>query len=128
MTWNAARPIIVAFAFALALGPLSAGRAGAHDMELHGWTAKDAPAPQTVYWAHGRVNEVNEQNGLANITHDPVKELDWPSMTMTFHVADKALFAKLRPHEDVDFAIKEVDDNRYDIVDVKERNAAHRGG
>ncbi len=122
MNWNSVKPVIVAVAFALAPGPFSAGRAGAHDMEMHGWTAKDAPPSQTVYWLHGRVNEVSEQNGLANITHDPVKELDWPSMTMTFHVADKALVSKLRPHEAVDFAIKEVDDNRYDIVDVKEHN------
>ena len=125
MSWSSSRPVIAAVVLALALGPLSAGSAGAHDMEMHGWTAKDAPPSQTVYWAHGRVNEVSEQNGLANITHDPVKELDWPSMTMIFHVADKALFAKLRPHAVVDFAIKEVDENRYDIVDVKDRNAAH---
>ncbi len=125
MSWSSSRSVIAALVLALALGPLSARRADAHDMDMHGWTAKDAAPSQTVYWAHGRVNEVNEPTGLANITHDPVKELDWPSMTMTFHVADKALFARLRPHQVVDFAIKEVDDNRYDIVDVKDRNAAH---
>jgi Cu(I)/Ag(I) efflux system periplasmic protein CusF len=122
MNWNAARPVVAVVALVLALGPLMSGKAGAHDIKMHGWTAKDAPPSQTVYWAHGRVNEVNAEKELANITHDPVKELDWPSMTMTFHVAEKALFARLRPHEVVDFALRAVDENRYDIVDVKATN------
>lgn len=119
MNWKAIEPILFSAAIALAIGGLSGGEAAAHDTEMHGWMASDAPASQKVYWLHGRVNDASEQSGLVNITHDPVKELAWPSMTMTFHVSDKTLFSKLRPHESIDFALKEVAGNRYEIVEVK---------
>ncbi len=122
MNRHAIKLIFFNTAIALVIGSLSVRVADAHDMETHAWTANDAPASQKVYWVHGRVNDASEQNGVVNITHDPAKELLWPSMTMTFHVQDKALFAKLRPHTSVDFALKEIAGSRYEIVDVKESN------
>jgi Cu/Ag efflux protein CusF len=93
----------------------------AHDMEMHAWTATDSPTSQKAYWVHGRVNDANQESGVVNITHDPVKELMWPSMTMTFHVSNKALFSKLQPHTVVDFALREVAGNHYEIIDVKDQ-------
>jgi len=122
MNKNTIKPILFNVAIALVLGGLSGRGIAAHDMEAHAWTTGKAPAVDRVYWLHGRVNDANEQNGLVNITHDPVKELSWPSMTMTFHVSDKALFARMHPHDSIDFALREVAGNHYEIVDVKEHN------
>jgi Cu(I)/Ag(I) efflux system periplasmic protein CusF len=118
---KAIKSIIFNASIVLVVGGLS-GPVGAHDMETHGWKTGNGPASQKVYWLRGRVNDASEQNGLVNVTHDPVKELSWPSMTMTFHVSDKALFAKMHPRDSIDFALKEVGGNRYEIVDVKGRD------
>lgn len=112
----------VMVALVLLVGGASMRVVRAHDMEMHAWTATDAPASQKAYWAHGRVNDVNQEGGVVNITHDPVKELMWPSMTMTFHVSNKALFSKLQPHAVVDFELKEVAGNHYEIIDVRNQN------
>ena len=112
--------IVTALAFVV--GGASMGVVRAHEMEMHAWTATDSPASQKAYWVHGRVNDVNQEGGVVNITHDPVKELMWPSMTMTFHVSNKALFSKLQPHAVVDFALKEIAGNHYEIIDVKDQN------
>lgn len=124
MTGKAIKSIFANLAFVLIVAGLSGRGVCAHDMDMnmHAWTATNAQASEKIYWLHGRVNDANEQNGLVNITHDPVKELSWPSMTMTFHVSDKALFARMHPHDSIDFALKEVAGNRYEIVDVKEHN------
>ncbi len=114
------RFIFATLAVALVAGSPDWRPAHAHEMEMHGWTATNAQASDKIYWLHGRINDANEQNGLVNITHDPVKELSWPSMTMTFHVSDKALFARMHPRDSIDFALREIGGNRYEIVDVKE--------
>lgn len=116
------KSLLVLFALALSVGGASLRAVSAHEMEMHAWTATDSPASQKAYWAHGRVNDVNQEGGVVNITHDPVKELMWPSMTMTFHVSNKALFSKLQPHAVVDFELKEVAGNHYEIIDVRDQN------
>ena len=115
------KSLVVMTAVAFGAGGATLRAVGAHDMEMHAWTATDSPASQKTYWVHGRVNDVNQEGGVVNITHDPVKELMWPSMTMTFHVSNKALFSKLQPHAVVDFALSEVAGNHYEIIDVRDQ-------
>lgn len=120
MKWRNLKPILLNTTAVIVMSGVSVPIAGAHEMEMHAWTAaSEAAASQKVYWLHGKVNDANEEHGVVNITHDPVKELSWPSMTMTFHVENKGLFEKLRPNSSVDFALREVAGNRYEIVDVK---------
>ncbi len=113
------KSLFVMATLAIVVGGASMRVVSAHDMEMHAWTATISPAVQKTYWVHGRVNDANREGGVVNITHDPVKELMWPSMTMTFHVNNKALFDKLQPHAVVDFALEEVAGNRYEIIDVR---------
>ncbi|MEW9797984.1 efflux RND transporter periplasmic adaptor subunit [Alteromonas sp. CYL-A6] len=44
-------------------------------------------SPEAV-WVKGEVQSVDVASRVANITHDPVPEWDWPAMTMDFAVAE----------------------------------------
>lgn len=55
--------------------------------------------------AHGVVKSVDAGAGTAKITHDPIKSLKWPKMTMDFKASDPALLSGLEPGTEVDFEI-----------------------
>lgn len=55
--------------------------------------------------AHGIVRSVDAGAGTTKITHDPIKSLKWPKMTMDFRAADPALLDGLQPGMEVDFEI-----------------------
>jgi Cu(I)/Ag(I) efflux system protein CusF len=48
------------------------------------------------------VKSVDRANGKVTLSHEPVKSLNWPSMTMAFAVRDKGLFDKLAVGQKVD--------------------------
>jgi Cu(I)/Ag(I) efflux system protein CusF len=49
----------------------------------------------TVHKTAGVVKAVDPSKGTVTLAHEPVKSLNWPAMTMSFAVKDKALFDKL---------------------------------
>jgi Cu(I)/Ag(I) efflux system periplasmic protein CusF len=68
--------------------------------------AKSVPAKKTEGVAHkatGIVKKVEPAEGRVVLAHDPVKELNWPAMTMGFAVKDKALFNKLVVDRKIEF-------------------------
>lgn len=74
-----------------------------HDMMKgmdHQQSAKDAKT--IVHHATAVVKSADAANGKVTLAHGPVKSLNWPSMTMTFAVKDKALFDKLMVDKKVD--------------------------
>ena len=58
---------------------------------------------QSTHHAVGVVKTVNQAKGAVTFAHEPVKSLNWPSMTMAFLVKDKALLDKLPVGKKVDF-------------------------
>ena len=67
-------------------------------------TGAAAQAQSTsVHQATGVVKSVDPSKNSVMITHDPVKSLNWPAMTMPFTVKDKALLNKLQPGKKIDF-------------------------
>ena len=64
------------------------------------------------------VRKSNPQAGKVTLSHGPVKSLNWPGMTMSFSVNDKALFDKLTVNQKVtiDFVQKGSD---YVVTAVK---------
>ena len=40
-----------------------------------------------------------------NISHDPIKELKWPKMTMDFQAHDAALLKDIKPGMEVNFEL-----------------------
>lgn len=60
---------------------------------------KDAKA--SVHSATGVVTKLGE--GKVTIKHGPVRSMNWPTMTMSFKVKDKAIMEKMKKDRKVDF-------------------------
>jgi len=55
----------------------------------------------------GVVKSVDASKGTVTITHEPIKELNWPAMTMGFKVADPALLKNATVGRKVEFALED---------------------
>lgn len=76
------------------------------------------PSTAEAYMAHGRINRVDKAEGTVNVTHGPIKALNWPGMTMSFPVLDKAALFGLTPGETVDFDLARGADGQYAITRI----------
>ncbi|MCW8109918.1 efflux RND transporter periplasmic adaptor subunit [Alteromonas ponticola] len=75
-------------------------------------------AQATSVWAEGRVNSVMQGHRMVNITHQPVKEWDWPEMTMDFTVAESVDMDALAKADSLHFEITKTDSNEYQITSI----------
>jgi Cu/Ag efflux protein CusF len=83
---------------------LHVSRAFAVDAEE--MTTMSDPAPAQASGSHrviGTVKKVDARAKTVTLDHEAVKSLNWPAMTMTFKVEDKALFKKLAADKKVEF-------------------------
>ena len=71
-------------------------------MEMKG-TEQQAGKGNTVHKAVGVVKKVDAKAGKVTLAHDPVKTMNWPAMTMTFQVKDKAMLDKLGEGKTIEF-------------------------
>jgi Cu(I)/Ag(I) efflux system protein CusF len=94
---------------------VSAGVIWADDMK--GMPMGDKMSAKTHH-AVGTVKKLDTQKGSVTIAHGAVKTLNWPAMTMTFGVKDKALLDKLAQGNKVEVDFVE-DGSDYTIVTVK---------
>ncbi|HEV8646804.1 MAG TPA: copper-binding protein [Burkholderiales bacterium] len=70
--------------------------------------AEDHETEATVaatHAGHGKVVSVDNQAGTVKLTHDPIKSLKWPKMTMDFKAYDPAMLKDLKPGTQVDFEL-----------------------
>lgn len=58
---------------------------------------------QRSYAAKGEVLAIDKAADKVKLKHEPVPELDWPTMTMFFSVADKALLDDVEVGDQVKF-------------------------
>ena len=68
--------------------------------------AKSVPVKKAEGVSHkatGVVKKVEPAAGRVVLAHSPVKELNWPAMTMGFAVKDKALFNQLVMDKKIEF-------------------------
>lgn len=87
------------------------------DMKQMDMGKKSAPSMKT-HKAVGVVKALDATAGTVTFTHEPVKSLNWPAMTMTFSVKDKMLFDQLAVGKTVDFEFARADKG-YVITGVK---------
>ena len=66
----------------------------------------------------GVVKSVDREKGRVKLAHDPVPTLGWPSMTMGFGVADKALLENLKPGQKVKFTFVKGDDGKFMVTHI----------
>ena len=62
---------------------------------MQGMDNKQQDGKAMTHQATGVVKKVDAANGKVTLSHEPVKSLNWPAMTMGFSVKDKTLLDKL---------------------------------
>ena len=81
---------------------------GMEGMDMKGMDMKkDKAAAGKVHKANGKVTKVDKAGGAVTIAHGPVASMNWPSMTMTFKVKDKAMLDKVKNGDQVEFSFQE---------------------
>lgn len=65
-----------------------------------------AGAKQQTHTAIGTVMKADAKAGKMTLAHGPVASLNWPAMTMSFKVKDKALWKKLEDGMKVEVEFK----------------------
>ena len=87
----------------------------------HGHQHKEHQAQQTEQketMVHAKVNGINAENRTVNISHGPVKDLNWPAMTMDMKVAPDIDLDVLSDGQNIMIAIKRGPDDIYMISKI----------
>jgi Cu(I)/Ag(I) efflux system membrane fusion protein len=71
--------------------------------------------PKPEIWTAGVINTVEAESHVLNVTHEPIPELNWPTMTMDFPVAKGVRLEGLKSDSKARFRIREGEDGRYEI-------------
>jgi Cu/Ag efflux protein CusF len=87
-----------------------------HDMQMAHDGRKDAHGT-------GMVNSVDPTQRKINLSHNPIPEIGWPSMTMEFPVAPSVDLKAIKPGTRVNFTIEQQPGGMYEI-----RTIAPAGG
>lgn len=66
----------------------------------------------------GVVKTVNKADGVVTLSHEPIKSLNWPAMTMGFKVKDQMLIDKIKPGDKVEFTLVQMGKD-YVITSIK---------
>ena len=108
---------------ALSIALLVAGIAPlAHSGEMtgmdHSAMSSSNSKPKGVHKAVGVVKKLDPKAGTATLAHEPIKSLNWPAITMSFKVQDKAAFDKLAEGKKVEVEFEQRGKD-YVITSVK---------
>jgi Cu/Ag efflux protein CusF len=93
---------IILIAVALLVFPFAVSAMGTESYEDN-TCAYPAQANQQVYRATGKIKSIAEDHMSVRIFHDPIPELKWPAMNMTFDVIDHDLTHSLEVGDTVRF-------------------------
>ena len=88
--------------FALAFGMAAALAGGASAQE----------------YTKGEVTKIDAQQKKLTIKHEELKNLDMPSMTMVFVVADEAMLDQVKPGQSIEFIADRVN-GRITVTEIK---------
>lgn len=88
----------------------------------------EQPKPTAVgHQAQGTLDAINA-DGTVNITHEAIKTLGWPGMTMDFKLANSSLAQGIKPGTAIIFELVERKPGEYVITKLQAQpSAAHEG-
>ncbi|QCI92376.1 copper-binding protein [Novosphingobium sp. EMRT-2] len=86
-------------------------------MDKQAMDAMTAPAAPRTGSGEGKVVSVNASTGAITIEHGPIKQIDWPAMTMGF-TAKPELLKGIAAGDKVAFEIKGSGEN-YEVVSIR---------
>lgn len=67
----------------------------------------------------GVINSVDAEKGMINITHEPMPELGWPTMTMDMPVTKRVDLGAVKAGDKVDFKVKLGRDKQYRVTEME---------
>ncbi|MDC0610845.1 efflux RND transporter periplasmic adaptor subunit [Vibrio sp.] len=79
---------------------------------------RDEAAINTV-WAVGEITKVMQGHRMLTISHQPVKEWNWPGMVMDFSLSPQVDWQDAMVGQRIDFEIEKSDNGQYQIVSYK---------
>ena len=97
------KAVLALLALALALPAIVVLAQKTDNMTGMDMAKKPAAGAPMVHKAVGTVKKVDANAGIVTLAHEPVKSLNWPSMTMAFKVKEKSLLDKLTDGKKVEF-------------------------
>ncbi|MEI7841907.1 MAG: efflux RND transporter periplasmic adaptor subunit [Gallionellaceae bacterium] len=74
--------------------------------------------------AKGILESINA-GGMVSITHEPIKSLSWPSMTMDFALANTSLSSGVKPGSKISFEIVERTPGEWVITKLQVQHGGH---
>ena len=77
-----------------------------------------AVSQTTDAMTRGEVRKVDKDAGKITIKHEEIKSLDMPPMTMVLVLKDAAMLEKLKPGDQVIFAVSR-EDGKFVITDIQ---------
>ena len=97
---------------------------GEADMKTHAHeTAKhsemSAVDGKTIAEVKGKINKINPEGKVLNITHEAVEAFGWPAMTMDIPFTSKVNVETLKVDAEVQFTLKQGMDKKFRIIAVK---------
>lgn len=95
------RAAVVAVLIAIPI--LVGAQSGMKGMDMKGMDMGKSEKMAAVHRGTGVVTNVDRKGGKVTLKHDPIKSLNWPTMTMAFTVKDKAMLDKLAKDKKVEF-------------------------
>lgn len=105
---------------ALALPAVADDKAMDHSKMDHGAMGHgDAMAAKTEAAGVGLINKVDADKGMINITHEPMPDLGWPTMTMDMAVTKQVNLAGVKPGDKVTFKVKLGRDKQYRVTEIE---------
>jgi Cu(I)/Ag(I) efflux system membrane fusion protein len=84
--------------------------------------------PATIgHQAQGILEAINA-DGTVSITHEPIKSLGWPGMTMDFALTNSSLLAGIKPGSKITFELVERKPDEWVIAKLKALAKQQHGG
>lgn len=74
--------------------------------------------PGTEASGVGIVNSVDADKGMINLTHEPMPDLGWPTMTMDLPVTKQVELGGIKAGDKVDFTLKLGRDKQYRVIEL----------
>jgi len=110
-----------------ALGGMSAAASPAdvgRDLSRQVGLKPDLPIKTVGHQAQGILNSINN-DGTVSITHEPIKSLGWPGMTMDFALTNSSLVAGIKPGSAISFEIVERTPDVWVITRLQAQHGGH---
>ncbi len=119
------KTVFLAASIALSMTAFPALAADEHGAHSDGPKAESSA--EATHSGHGKVVSVDGQAGTVKLTHDPIKSLKWPKMTMDFQAHDAAMLKDIKPGAQVDFELMKMG-GAYRIMKITPSTEGHKPG